>query len=322
VPLRTPAHDEADDRSALDLAQIAAALWAGEAVPADVRSAFRARAAGLAPSELLALMGGDNRSLHAPEGLELVDRFVAGLGSKRPDEAIQLTNGWIERAMRGSLPESAPAARASVDRVYAEHLKLVRRVVCDPADLTRARSHLVGDKEYLDKISSRYRREGLLVESGLLMAVNRIDDARRLRAGQSLKIPTDPVRTVIDKSSFLAAVYLGDVILRLYWIGHGKEDRTPEAVFEIGKKQQKPDWTFEGRVIPYGHPDNVLGDYFVEFRHASYSGFGAHGTPDAASIGRAQSLGCIRMRDRDIAEFFWLVPRGTPVEIRATRLPG
>ncbi len=42
-----------------------------------------------------------------------------------------------------------------------------------------------------------------------------------------------------------------------------------------------------------------------------------HGSPDSAEMGKPGSIGCIRMRNRDIAELFELVPPYTPVEIKA-----
>jgi len=41
-----------------------------------------------------------------------------------------------------------------------------------------------------------------------------------------------------------------------------------------------------------------------------------HGSPVTAEMGKPGSIGCIRMRNRDIVELFDLVPAGTPVEIR------
>jgi lipoprotein-anchoring transpeptidase ErfK/SrfK len=41
-----------------------------------------------------------------------------------------------------------------------------------------------------------------------------------------------------------------------------------------------------------------------------------HGTPDTAEMGKPGSIGCIRMRNRDVAELFDLVPAYTPVEVR------
>ncbi len=42
-----------------------------------------------------------------------------------------------------------------------------------------------------------------------------------------------------------------------------------------------------------------------------------HGSPDFARMGRPGSIGCIRMRSRDIVELFDLVSPYTPVDIRA-----
>ena len=42
-----------------------------------------------------------------------------------------------------------------------------------------------------------------------------------------------------------------------------------------------------------------------------------HGAPDFAEMGKPGSIGCIRMRNRDIAELFDLVAPYTPVEIKA-----
>jgi len=41
-----------------------------------------------------------------------------------------------------------------------------------------------------------------------------------------------------------------------------------------------------------------------------------HGSPDTAEMGKPGSIGCVRMRNRDIAELFELVLPYTPVEIR------
>jgi len=41
-----------------------------------------------------------------------------------------------------------------------------------------------------------------------------------------------------------------------------------------------------------------------------------HGSPDTAEMGKPGSIGCVRMRNNDIAELFDLVPPYTAVEIR------
>jgi L,D-transpeptidase YbiS len=41
-----------------------------------------------------------------------------------------------------------------------------------------------------------------------------------------------------------------------------------------------------------------------------------HGAPDSAEMGKPGSIGCIRMRNADVAELFERVPAYAPVEIR------
>ena len=42
-----------------------------------------------------------------------------------------------------------------------------------------------------------------------------------------------------------------------------------------------------------------------------------HGTPDTEPMGVPLSIGCVRLRNRDVVELFELVPAGTAVDIRA-----
>jgi lipoprotein-anchoring transpeptidase ErfK/SrfK len=44
-----------------------------------------------------------------------------------------------------------------------------------------------------------------------------------------------------------------------------------------------------------------------------------HGSPDSVQLGKAGSIGCVRMRNRDIVELFDLVEPGMPVDIVAPR---
>jgi len=44
-------------------------------------------------------------------------------------------------------------------------------------------------------------------------------------------------------------------------------------------------------------------------------GYGIHGTWEPSSIGKAESAGCIRMRNEEVEELYSLIPNGTAVEI-------
>ena len=43
--------------------------------------------------------------------------------------------------------------------------------------------------------------------------------------------------------------------------------------------------------------------------------YGLHGTTDPTSIGKAMTLGCIRMFNEDAEEIFELIPVGTEVQV-------
>lgn len=280
------------------------------------------RAAGDDLGSRIEALGDGNAFIHSDAG-RAAGRAAAAMAAKEKGEAgVRALSAVLERAMWGAIEKEDTEARAFVDEVYASMQAPLNRTLFNPEDTAGARTHKVARGESLDRIASIYRKQGILLDGLTIGLFNRVSDPTKLRADQVLKIPAQPISTVIEKRSFLMAMYLGDVIFRLFWIGHGKDDRTPETTFTVTLKQEHPDWHFDGRVIPYGHPDNILGDYFVKFEHASFQGYGAHGTPQPETVGTMASRGCIRMHDKDIREFFLTVPRGTPVHVRATQNPG
>lgn len=275
-------------------------------------------AAGVASDAADAFLGRDNSFLGTADGRRRARQWIAHAAKLGAAESAQALTRLLEACMRGEIEKADTEARAVVDEAYATLQHALNRSLFDPANLAKARTYQVQPGEVLNRIAARVRKEyGLQIEDMTLALFNRISNPRSLRAGQVLKIPVEPIHTVVEKRSFLMAVYAGETIFRIYWIGHGKDDCTPETTFTVGVKQEHPDWYVDGRVIPYGHPDNVLGDYFVRFDHESYSGFGAHGTSEPGSIGTMASAGCIRMAAADIKDFFQIIPRGSKVEVRA-----
>jgi hypothetical protein len=267
----------------------------------------------------LARLGDDNRFLHSAEGRRggrRVLELAAGLGDEK---AVPALTGLLERCMRGSIGRDDSAARAFVDEAYAQHRVRADRYLCDPANLSRARSYTAVQGDSLGRIAKRFRAEGIVLDEGALAILNRIHNVNAIRAGQRIRVPVEPIHAVVEKRSFLMAVYLGDQILRLYWIGHGVDGKTPEAEFEVSDKLKDPDWYApDGGIYAAGQPENILGRYFVKFRHPSYTGFGAHGTPMPETIGTESSMGCIRMYDKDIEEVYRLLPKGAKVVVRAS----
>ncbi|MGE0144592.1 MAG: L,D-transpeptidase family protein [Planctomycetota bacterium] len=269
------------------------------------------------PASRIEVLGADNAFLHTAEGRDAAAAIQTELAGLEPWTAVRSSTALLERAVAGSIELADREAKAALDGLLETHGRFVRQTVCNPVDLTAARRQEVRPGEALATIA---RAQGkslrLPMSAGLLQIVNRISDPNRIQAGQVLKIPTDAVEVRVFKRAYLAAIYVGDVLVRAYACAHGKPGHeTPEADFEIGDTIERPDWNFEGESIPYGDPRNPLGTHFVKFLHESLSGFGAHGTNEPATIGTCASLGCIRLGEREIEEFARIVPKGTRVRV-------
>ena len=117
----------------------------------------------------------------------------------------------------------------------------------------------------------------------------------------------DPLTVIVDKQKHRLAIVSGSIVLRNYEVGLGG-NRTPEGSFVISDKV----------VNPNGHDNGEFGSRGLQLSDTNYA---IHGTNDPDSIGKDESLGCIRMKREDVEELFALVPRGTKVEISKGVLP-
>ncbi len=267
----------------------------------------------------LAALGSHNAFLRSPEGRAAAKQATAAAMALPDEDAIDAGTSLLYLMTCGRIERADRERRAVVDAARDQHRVRVDRWLCNPTNVSGARVCTVQSGDSLDRIAKRFRREGVKVEAGTLQVLNRISNPNVIAAGQTIKVPVAPISAVLQKRSYALMVFVGDQLLRLYWVGHGKDDRTPVTEFEVIAKQDRPDWTApDGNVYPYGHKENVLGEFFIKFGHAQYSGFGAHGTTEPQSICTQASMGCIRMFDQDIEELFRVLPRGARVGVRAT----
>jgi lipoprotein-anchoring transpeptidase ErfK/SrfK len=83
---------------------------------------------------------------------------------------------------------------------------------------------------------------------------------------------------------------------------------------EVGAQMPERDWILTRILWLSGKEPGVnrLGEVDTMRRYIYI-----HGTPDTEPMGVPLSIGCVRMRNREVAELFDLVPAGTPVEILA-----
>ncbi|OXS58030.1 hypothetical protein B1A99_15480 [Cohnella sp. CIP 111063] len=126
-------------------------------------------------------------------------------------------------------------------------------------------------------------------------------------AGTLAPMAEHPMEIIVDKSNHRLAVVSGDVILRNYEVGLGG-DKTPEGKFFISEKVKDPN----------GSSTGAFGSRGMTLSHTRY---GIHGTDEPDSMGKDESLGCVRMKTEDIEELYDLVPMGTPVTIAEGGLP-
>jgi lipoprotein-anchoring transpeptidase ErfK/SrfK len=110
----------------------------------------------------------------------------------------------------------------------------------------------------------------------------------------------------------------------LRWgIGVGRAGFQWKGTHKITAKKENPDWTPPPEMIARqkdvprhmkgGDPANPLGT------HAMYLGstlYRIHGSPDAESVGEAESSGCFRMRNPDVADLYKRVSIGTTVVVQ------
>lgn len=329
-----PQRSEATQPLPSDLAELIERVKRGE--PAAIGTAWLAVASGrlgaqhdrivklLQPrsdafKDQLAALGSHNAFLRSAEGRAAARKATTAAMALPDAEAIDAGTDLLYLMACGRIERADREMRKVVDEARVQHRVRVDRWLCNPTNVAGARVYTVRSGDYLGKIARKYRKEGIKVESGTIAVMNRIRNPKALRVGQTLKIPVAPITALLEKDSYALMVFVGDQLLRLYWVGHGKNDHTPVTEFEVIAKQDKPDWTApDGNIYPYGHKENVLGEYFIKFGHPQYSGFGAHGTTEPQSICTQASMGCIRMFDKDIEELFKLLPRGAKVVVRDT----
>jgi hypothetical protein len=118
---------------------------------------------------------------------------------------------------------------------------------------------------------------------------------------------SEPLTIIVDKQQHRLAVTSGTVIIRNYEVGLGG-DKTPEGSFVISDKV----------VNPNGRDNGEFGSRGMQLSDSNYA---IHGTNEPDSIGKDESLGCIRMSRKDVEELFALVPMGAPVRISKGVLP-
>lgn len=181
-----------------------------------------------------------------------------------------------------------------------------------------AGTHAVASGEVLAKIAFKYG-----VTPDLLLQINGMTDARKLRAGATIKVLHGPFHLVVSKHTFNLDVYLGSPgekgaqYVTSFPVGLGKDDSTPTGTWIISDRIPNPKWWGARGQPPIeaGDAKNPLGKYWlaltgIDGKAEGQQSYGIHGTIEPESIGKQASMGCIRMRNEDVAVVYSLVVSG------------
>jgi LysM repeat protein len=239
----------------------------------------------------------------APPSARVVDPELAGR-LKTIDEFLQADD--VLRAHRdlSTIYWSKPGWRSAIQSRIE---KTAGMIYFDPR-LHFVEPYIVNPNEQFAQIAKRYN-----VPWQYLAKLNRIDDPKKLRAGRKLKVIQGPFSAIIESDSFLLTIHAYGYFVRAYPIGIGKDSSTPLGKFAVLNKVVKPQYTDpHGGVIDGDDPQNPLGPRWLDLGNS----YGIHGTIDPASIGKAESRGCIRMRNEDVTEVFDMLNVGSEVTIR------
>jgi hypothetical protein len=294
--------------------------------PVKSRSALAVRAEELLSKQdpqgaVRAVLAADSKELHDAAVRAVAHRAAESLAASAENRAdAEAASRRIDaRRLFSALFACDQATSAECDQAFAACRVLNQSLVFgNGAPDQLVLRHKVQPGENLWALAKGpWRKQGASVMPGFVLHVNGISDARRLRVGHMLRVPLEPMRVLVRKSRFELAVLLGTTPVERFPVAVGADSSTPIGVFRVKDRLKNPDWYYQGRRIPFGDPQNIIGSRWIGLTGApSAEGIGIHGTTDDASIGKAVSMGCVRMHDADVERVFEWIGEGTEVEIR------
>lgn len=242
----------------------------------------------------------------APEAARLL---AAAQADEAADRLVEARTNYLALVARND----TAAARAFVEeRLGAVNILLVTTPRAMPGKIDYA----IRAGDSLKLLARRFGVTAALIERG-----NNIANPSRIHAGDRMRILEKPrFEIAIGKRSNDLLLTLNGAFFKRYRVGTGQFGRTPVGSFRIENKIENPPWWRpDGKVVPFGDPENILGTRWMTLAATGETppakGYGIHGTWDDTSLGKQSSAGCIRMRNADVEELYMLVTEGTPVRI-------
>jgi lipoprotein-anchoring transpeptidase ErfK/SrfK len=230
-------------------------------------------------------------------GLRLLEE--AREAQARTDLLAAREAGW--RVLDESVDE---AARQAAEQLLGE---VNIRLVMEPWPMPEKIDYTIRSGDTLAVLA---RRNNTTVD--LLQRSNRIQ-GHVIRVGDRIRILQGEFSIEVNKTRNDLVLRLNDRFFKRYRVGTGEFQRTPVGDFKITDRIAQPTWwRQDGKAVPYGTTNNVLGTHWLSI---DVPGYGIHGTWEPESIGYQMSAGCVRMLNDEVEELYTLVPVGVRVVI-------
>lgn len=255
----------------------------------------------------------------APETARLMSQGFDMLGQDRPVQGRQALSALLMR-------EGRTLSRADAALILQELTKVNRTLVFSPQitdgdPLVQAYTVKGGDT--LTAIARQFHLPWQFVAR-----INGIQNPGSIRPGQTLKLVRGPLHAVVRKNSYRLDVFAEHPTAPIYIcsfpVGLGEDDSTPVGNWVVVDKVENPSYT-DPRTGSFYRPEdpaNPVGGFWIGLEGASpetrhLTSYGIHGTNEQDSIGTQSSMGCVRLRDGDIADLYhMLTPKRSLVAIR------
>jgi|APTNR8051073442_1049403.scaffolds.fasta_scaffold00052_23 lipoprotein-anchoring transpeptidase ErfK/SrfK len=218
-----------------------------------------------------------------------------------------------EARKAGRLQEAREKAQAVLDQnpgsAEAEQLLGVihTELIFSPRPMPEKSDYTVQPGDSLDRIARQYGTTVELIQKG-----NNVRGAL-IKSGDRMRVFSGSWAIRVNKTRNDLVLTLNGKFFKRYRVGTGEYSKTPVGEFRIVDRLAQPTWWHpDGRTIPFGDPENLLGTHWLAL---DIKGYGIHGTWEPDTVGKQSSLGCVRLANPDVEELFTLVTIGTPVII-------
>ncbi|MBU0716406.1 MAG: L,D-transpeptidase family protein [Verrucomicrobia bacterium] len=204
-----------------------------------------------------------------------------------------------------------PALTASLETLLGQ---INIELILSQAPMPEKEEYVVKAGDSLERIARKFKTTVDLIKKSNAL------QRPVLHPGDRLRVFKGTFTMAISKRRNDLVLKANDRFFKRYRVGTGKFGTTPVGTFVIAEKiEQPPWWRPDGKMIPFGDKENVLGTRWMSLQATGATdavrGYGLHGTWEPETIGRQASAGCVRLLNSEVEELFLLVPNGTSVVI-------